>query len=407
MPTTPEIATNAAPISQRYLNFQDVWKFTRGQGVKVAVIDTGVSAHPRLSLTAGGDYVGGANGLEDCDAHGTIVAGIIAGKDTGHGFAGVAPDASIITLRAQSAAYELKGTQHREAGEPAKGYGPLGALGAAIVHAVNIGAAVVNVSLTYCSPSSKPMRDDGIGAAVKYAYQRNVVVVAASGNRDGDCQSGNDNIVDPVHPDKSPWDNVTLNVSPARFSDYVLAVGSVSPKTGQPSTFTVPGPWVGVAAPGEEIVSLDPNSSGLTSRKGPDDKGNTVGFQGTSFAAPYVSGLAALVRARYPHLTAGEVIKRIEQTAHAPGGGWNPYVGYGIVDPLAAVTADLAADMPNPGVGGIKTDKPYSYQLPIPAPEPAPDHRPRNAALVAAGAILLALILGLLAVNPLNRKPPE
>jgi membrane-anchored mycosin MYCP len=399
----------ADPIAQQYLGIRALWKFSRGQGQKVAVIDTGVTPTPRLGdrLIAGGDYVFPENGMHDCDGHGTYVAGIIAASDTGKGFAGVAPDAQVITIRAESSAYEPQGTVHKQEGEPAQGYGPLPALAAAIVHATDLGATVINISLTYCA--AHQMQDDDIGAAAEYAYDHNVVVVAASGNfQNGECPDGNHDLIDPQHPDVSPWSNVTVNSAPARYSQYVLAVGSIDPKTGQPSKFSVPGPWVGIAAPGEDIVSLQPDGPGITSAaKKFDNNGNQTGtetIQGTSFASPYVAGVAALVRARFPQLSAGQVISRLEQTAHAPGGGWDPYIGYGIIDPPAALTDDLSGTMQQADSNGVKTVHPESRQLPIPSPPPPVDHTARNAALIAAGAVLLALALGLLAANPIGRR---
>lgn len=394
------------PPAQRSLNFQKVWQFSRGQGIRVAVIDTGVARNPGLpNIIGGGDYVSNSDGTQDCDAHGTIVAGIIGAKDTGQGFSGVAPDATIISLRAQSAAYEPQGTVHKDPGEPSQGYGPLGALAAAIRHATDLGANVINISLTACAAANAGMNDDGLGAAAKYAFDHNVVVVAAAGNiQEGECPKGNDNLIDPVNPEKSMWDNVTTISSPSRFSQYVLSVGSVD-KNGSPSAFSVPGPWVGIAAPGEEIVSLAPDTAGLTNAKVDAKNGNTVTFQGTSFAAPYVSGIAALTRAKYPQLSAGQVIERLELTARAPGGGWNPYVGYGIVDPIAAVTADVSnLTLPTPDIHGNKIVGANEKQLPVPVAAPPADHRSRNTALAVTGVVALVLILSMLAAMPIRKK---
>src|SRR5688500_18024175 len=99
------------------------------------------------------------------------------------------------------------------------------------------------------------------------------------------------------------------------------------------------GPWVRVAAPGTELISLDPaNPAGLADQT-VDDKGNAQPIQGTSFAAPYVAGLAALVRQRFPELNAKQVMDRIKTTSSHPAatGGHDNLVGYGMINPIAAL----------------------------------------------------------------------
>ena len=83
-----------------------VWQLTRGAGQRVAVIDTGVSRHRRLpDVVPGGDYVSTGDGTQDCDAHGTLVAGIIAATADSDGFSGVAPDVTLISIRQSSAKF--------------------------------------------------------------------------------------------------------------------------------------------------------------------------------------------------------------------------------------------------------------------------------------------------------------
>ncbi|WP_280246835.1 S8 family serine peptidase [Nocardia abscessus] len=183
-----------------------------------------------------------------------------------------------------------------------------------------------------------------------------------------------------------------------------MFVGSVN-GNGQRSTFTVPGPWLGVAAPGENITSLDPlfndpNSRGTAVQVGSVNQQGRLGpIQGTSFATPLVSGVAALVRARFPELSALEVIKRIQATAHAPAEGWNPYVGYGAVDPVQALTAEVGRTLPPKRPSPAK-----SVQLPIPAPTPPPNNRARDVALIGSGAVTSLLALGMLASFPIRRR---
>ncbi|MFJ1458132.1 type VII secretion-associated serine protease mycosin [Nocardia sp. N2S4-5] len=396
------------PTPQRALGLPHAWQFSRGAGQLVAVIDTGVARHPRLpGLIAGGDYVSNGDGTEDCDAHGTLVAGLIAATDEqpAQGFAGVAPEARILSIRQTSGLYQKKGA-NRDKGPDAmpEGYGTTFTMAQAIVRAADMGASVINISEVACKASGSLLEDNSLGAAVRYAaVDKDVVIVAAAGNKEHDCQNA-DTVLDPLDPAADPWNKVKVNVSPARYDDYVLSVGSVD-ANGQPSKFTVPGPWVGVAAPGEDITSLDPlfdspGSKGtIVAASHVGQQGQMGPIQGTSFASPYVAGVAALVRARFPQLSAQEVIKRIEATAHAPAEGWSPYVGYGAVDPVAALTAEVPNQLPPKRPSPAK-----SLQLPVPQAPPAPDHTARNVALIGTGVIAVLLILGYLASFPIRRR---
>ncbi|MFF0452362.1 type VII secretion-associated serine protease mycosin [Nocardia africana] len=390
------------PAAQRSLELDKAWQFASGAGQLVAVIDTGVMRHPRLpGIIPGGDYVYTSDGTDDCDAHGTFVAGIIAAtRIDNQGFSGVAPQAQILSIRQTSSYFQKKGAG-RDKGPDAmpEGYGTTHTLAQAVRRAADMGATVINMSEVACQAGAIP--DDDLGAAVHYAaVEKNVVVVTAAGNNDK-CK-GTNPVIDPLDPSADPWSKVDLNVSPARWDDYVLSVGSID-ANGQPSTFTVPGPWVGVAAPGENLTSLDPHwddprSKGTAVAK-VDQQGKAEPISGTSFAAPYVAGVAALVRARYPELSALDVIKRIEATAHAPAEGWNPYVGYGAVDPVAALTAQVPNSLPPKRPSAAK-----SWQLPVPTTPPAPDHTSRNVALIGTGVIAVLAVLGYLASFPLRRR---
>ncbi|MFI6171592.1 type VII secretion-associated serine protease mycosin [Nocardia sp. NPDC051052] len=389
------------PIPQLALNLDTAQKFSQGAGQLVAVIDTGVARHPRLpDLDAGGDYVAeGGDGTSDCDAHGTVVAGIIGAKPVaGQGFSGVAPDARILTIRQNSGLFQKAGrTGEQRPEDGPDGYGPIYTLASAVRRAADRGATVINISLVLCAERSHNLDDGALGAALRYAtLEHNAVVVVAAGNKEKACNAGNPD-VDPVNPRGDLWKNLNTNITPARFDDYVLAVGSVD-KNGQPSKFTVPGPWLGVAAPGEDIVSLDARGTGTITGFVNEQQGVTP-LQGTSFAAPYVAGVVALVRARFPELSALEVIKRIEATAHAPAEGWNPYVGYGAIDPVAALTDEVPPTLPPK-----QATSPNSKQLAVPAPTPPPDNRARNIALIGSGTVAILLILGMLASFPIRRR---
>ncbi|QBS42976.1 type VII secretion-associated serine protease mycosin [Nocardia sp. CS682] len=387
---------NEPPIAQRVLELPSAWQFSRGAGQKVAVIDTGVNRHPRLPfLQTGGDYVSDTDGSVDCDGHGTLVAGIIAAQPSpGDAFAGVAPEAEILTIRQLSLAYEKKDRAGDRAPGAirADGYGSVLTLAAAVVRAVDLGATVINISEVACSPAGSDTADSSLGAAVKYAYDRNVVVVAAAGNveTDGPCKNQNEG---------TGWGAVTTVASPAWFSPYVLAVGSVD-ADGKPSDLSLHGPWIGVSAIGRNIVSLDSKPGGVGLVNGVQTTEGIRPVDGTSFAAPYVAGLAALVRSRFPHLDAQQVIDRIVRTAQAPGTGHDDAIGAGLIDPLAALTAQLPDRPVNAGadVGRV---------IAAPVIPPGPDPRPRRIAVIGSLTCLTALAIGIAVAIPFRRRRRE
>ena len=297
------------------LGLESVWPLARGAGQIVAVIDTGVSRHRLLPhLIPGGDYVSTGDGTSDCDGHGTIVAGIIGASpdpDDGNAFSGIAPDATIIGIRQSS-------NRFRAADDPsASGFGDVETLAMAVRTAADVGATVINVSTVACLPAQGDLDDRALGAALAYAVDvKNVVVVAAAGNvgSSGQCPDQNPQ-ADPLRPGQPNWSDVKAVVSPGWYDEYVLTVGSVG-HDGTPSKFSLAGPWVDVAAPGEGVVSLDPDGEGLVDRlvKAAEE----TPISGTSYAAPVVSGVVALLRSRSPELTARQVMQRIEDTARAP-----------------------------------------------------------------------------------------
>ncbi|MEX3772001.1 S8 family serine peptidase, partial [Mycolicibacterium fortuitum] len=154
------------------------------------------------------------------------------------------------------------------------------------------------------------------------------------------------------------------------------------------------GPWVDVAAPGENLVSLHPDGEGLI-----DTIGRETPISGTSYAAPVVAGIAALVRSRFPHLSAREVMRRIEDTAHTPADGWNPLVGHGVVDALAAVSGGTPSSAVPPAV-------PVSVRPSTPAPtDPQPRRIAFGGAAVCLGATVLTALI--LAAGRLRRRIPH
>jgi membrane-anchored mycosin MYCP len=372
------------------LDLQTIWRLSRGAGQTVAVIDTGVSRHRLLPhLVPGGDYVFTGDGTDDCDGHGTIVAGIIgAAPDAldANAFSGIAPDATIIGIRQSS-------NKFRAADDASSsGFGDVDTLAMAVRTAADMGATVINVSSVACLPAQSGLDDRALGAALSYAVDvKNAVVVAAAGNVGGPGQCPDQNPADAARPGQPDWGDVKTVASPAWYDDYVLTVGSVAPD-GRPSPFSLAGPWVDVAAPGEDIVSLDPDGEGLVDVLPGDDGGRPI--SGTSYAAPVVSGIAALVRSRSPELTARQVMQRIENTAHQPPAGWDPVVGHGVVDAVAAVSAGSTA---KPSGNGQT-----SPTVSMPATDPL-DPRPRQVALRGA-AICLAIAGAIIAITASGRR---
>ncbi len=315
-PAPDEPAAGRPDAGADRMQLSAVHRLATGSGQVIAVIDTGVHPDPGFGtrLRGGGDYLTGGDGLDDCDGHGTAVAGILAaapipGSRTG--FVGMAPDAQLIAIRQSSPSFEVPG-----ADGVARPAGDVATLADAIVLAVREGAGVINVSEAVCLPAAQAA-DQGrsIQAALRYAARADVVVVAAAGNAGvGSCAA----------PGQESPDQVSL---PGWYGDDILAVGAVG-SDDAPARFTVPGPWVDVAAPGTGLRSLAV-AGGTTG----------TGVEGTSFAAPWVAGLAALVRERHPDLTATQVTDRILATARRAPGGRNDALGYGVVDPVAALTA--------------------------------------------------------------------
>ncbi len=311
-----------------------------------------------------------------------------AGPDA---FSGVAPDVDLIAIRQSSQAFGLKDayTGDEDPQTRAKIDG-VQTMARAIVHAANMGAQVINISDVTCMSARNIVDQRALGAAVRYAaVDKNAVIVAAAGDTNKkDCKQNPPH--DPLQPnDPRNWNSVTTVVTPSWFSDYVLTVGAVDedgrPQTGgqgQGST-SVSGPWVGIAAPGTDVVGLSPRDDGVINAiDGPD---NTLLVpSGTSFSAAIVSGIAALVRAKFPQLSAYQVINRLTRTARAPARGVDNQVGHGIVDPVAALTWDVPE-------GPLKPPQQLSAPLNIPKPVP---HRDMVPVWVAAGGLLGALLIG-------------
>jgi type VII secretion-associated serine protease mycosin len=285
---------------------REAWNTTRGAGVTIAVIDTGVDGSvPELqgAVVGGADFSGlgspdgqtpvGSRGEE----HGTMVASLAAGRGTGgeNGLIGAAPQASILALSIGFGEGTLSSDEQ---------------IAAAVRYAVDNGASVINMSLTRNTLDWPESWDD----AFLYAQEHDVVVVAAAGNRG----SG------------------TTSVGAPATMPGVLTVAGTDRNGNASFDASTQGITIGVSAPSEDLVGALPGG------------GHTV-WSGTSGAAPIVAGIVALVRAAHPELDAANVIERIIATARDAGApGADPIYGFGLVDAAAAVTADVELVTANP-----------------------------------------------------------
>jgi membrane-anchored mycosin MYCP len=376
------------------LNLDRAHALSQGAGVTVAVVDTGVSRHPRLpNLDPGGDYVAaGGDGLSDCDAHGTLVAGIIgAASDPADAFVGVAPAARIVSIRYRSAAFDLNSPQNFD--EAAQRALEIRTLARAIVHAANLGAGVIVVPQPVCVKIDlvRDIDQSMLAAAIGYAVRvRSALVVAGAGDAVvGGCEQ-NPAAEPPQSHDPRNWEGVQTVSTPGWFVPDVLTVGYTT-ADGAAMPESLAGPWVGVAAPGIAIESVGPGGGVVN---GVGDPLTPVG--GSAYAAAYVSGVAALLRSRFPMESPAQIAARLQASAHNPARSVDNSVGAGLIDPVTALSYRTVPDVqpaPTPG-----------RPLVIPPPPPE-DRRP---AVVAAAAIIsvVALAVGVAFGGKLVRRSP-
>jgi len=329
------------------------WDVSKGANVKVAVIDSGVDGkHPDLKgVLAGGADVSGAgaaDGQKSIGAkpeHGTLVATMLAGR--GHqpagasaspspspspgtgvgsdGIVGVAPEAQILSVSTWLGSANPGGKSDQDQ------------IPAAVRWAVDNGARVINISLGSTAPEWPQSWD----AAFLYAEQKDVVIVAAAGNRVG----GN------------------IQVGAPATIPGVLTVAGLDRKGVASIDSSSQGISIGVAAPAENLVGGMPG-------------GGYAEWAGTSGATPIVAGVAALIRSKWPDMSASQVINRIVSTAKDAGlPGKDPLYGFGVLNAEAALKADVPESAVNP-LGSIsdwiRVHRRGNPVSPAPAAVPSP-----------------------------------
>ncbi|MDJ0460983.1 type VII secretion-associated serine protease mycosin [Streptomyces sp. H27-C3] len=346
------------PWSLQRVLLDELWTQSTGKGVRVAVIDTGVDIkNPQLKSAvdaqsgrnllplkdAKGEKLerGKANGTTDTVGHGTKIAGIIAARPAkGTGFVGLAPAATIIPIQQNDA----------------EGNGTAKTLAAAISYAIQARADIINISQdTANAVEPAPI----LKQAVDSALAQGIVIVASAGN---DGLGGN-----------------VKKTYPASF-EGVLAVAS-SDRNNERAAFSQSGEFVGIAAPGVDMVSTVPG-------------GGHCADNGTSFSAPYVAGIAALIKSKHEDWTPQQIVAQIQQTAERSVDGHDRLVGWGVVDPVRALTEDdRPIDRPVAHEGVTKAEAPTPAELHL---GEAPEDRTERLAtyVVVGGGVLVAAITG-------------
>ncbi|MFP3987552.1 type VII secretion-associated serine protease mycosin [Streptomyces sp. E11-3] len=369
--TFPNKKYEGRPWSLQRVLLDELWQQSTGEGVRVAVIDTGVDVkNPQLTKAVdtksginlipknikddNGDKIerGKENGTTDTVGHGTKVAGIIAARPAkGTGFVGLAPDATVIPVQQNDA----------------EGHGTAETLAAAIKHAIDERADVINISQdTANAVEPAPV----LKQAIDNALAREIVVVASAGN---DGLGGKDK-----------------KTYPASY-EGVLAVAA-SDRNNERAAFSQSGDFVGVAAPGVDMVSTVPG-------------GGHCADNGTSFSAPYVAGLAALIRAKHDDWTQQQIVAQIQQTAERSIAGHDRLVGWGVVDPVRALTEDdrpIEKPVAHEGVTRVKAPTPAKLH-PGETPEQR-DARLATYAMVGGGAVVAAVAGSAVALRDSRRR---
>jgi subtilisin family serine protease len=293
---TAAITTNDPLLSDQYslarMRVRDAWSVETGGSGVIAVLDTGVQAsHPDLTgrLVAGYDFVNGDANAADDNGHGTWVSGIIAARaNDNYGIAGISWSDKILPVKIMDA----------------NGSGYTSWLTSGITWAANHGATVINMSVGGF-PNSPYVQD-----AIDYAWSKGVVLVGAAGNN-----------------------HVEETFFPASFN-HVISV-SATQADDEITYWSSYGPRVTVSAPGGSVMTTNCEKARTATCR---YSGDHIVISGTSFAAPNVAGVVALIRARYPGQSNQWIVDRLVATVDDLGyRGWDKRYGHGRVNALRAV----------------------------------------------------------------------
>ena len=383
LPAAPALGAVAAPADAIRTNQQWVldmldaeaaWSVTRGAGVTVAVIDSGVNPHVSDlagSVITGPNYTGVHTrpSSPNWGVHGTWMASLIAGHGHAGGFSGiigVAPAARILSIRA----IPDRADPHYGKYEHERETVIQRSLADGIRYAVTHGAKVISMSIGYSAPSGM------VRAELQDAYDHGVVVVASAGNSGG------------------PGSNSGHTGAPESFpANYpgVISVGAVN-SSAAVASFSSDNLSVQVAAPGVSVPA-----------QGRD--GQYWSVSGTSPACALVAGVAALIKSRYPDLSPDLVASAMTSTAtHRPAAGYDSQVGFGIVNAAAALTMAGRLARERSATSSIRAAATYHGALP---PEPVGPRGPGPLILFMLLALAsLALIAGAVTRLAVLRRSP-
>lgn len=287
---TGQTVEGRAGTANADINADAAWDVSKGQGVRVAIIDTGIDdGHPDLASKIAVKKVFNGTSINDVYGHGTHVAGIIGAiTNNSQGVAGVCPDCQLVVAKALDDS----------------GKGPDSVWIEALLWAADQNVKVINIS--FGASSNSTAKQD----AINYAWNKGIVVVSSSGN------NGN-----------------TQQMYPCANTN-VLCVSSTDNKD-QKSSFSNYGTWVDVAAPGSKILSTFPRTTSTLQQQ--KNQPTTYGYlDGTSMATPVAAGVAGLVWASQYGSSANEVVKRITETADNIQ-GTGQYWAYGRINAAGAV----------------------------------------------------------------------